>query len=566
MRHPRTNTLLLVFAASFFLNLTDATAQLGLNVSGNLGSGFSYSKQIEGEVANWSMARTNSYNLGLQGNILDARLATFNIAGALSTSDLSSNQQSAAVDSRLLSLLTNVTLLPGKPYPLDLRFSKSRLTSASNTDVLSFGGSWRVVYQEWPSVFLNFDRVNIQNTGQTEADTTFTTGTLRLAKRIFDSDVDAEFGVQHFSDNVQGTSILRHFGRFSDTTPWSPATTLRLIGDYFMQEGSRSMGANFSLLNRPDPTLTRSLGLGVRNTSIDGQEQTTLDANGSLSKAYQPYPTLSIRPFAATFVSRRFDSGEMGNSPLANGSSGTSTGNSLLANGSLGTSVVSTYFPSLIASVDYGAGVSYTKEGSEETNIGMTQQVHAGLESTFLKPVRLRGDYMFTLERTLTERNRHQASLRADAPVTPSLILRSNADFFREDATFSDREATISSKQTTIAIGSGLSYTGIPQLYLDLGANAVRTQTDISSSWLMRVTANVNYRPRDRLTIQLSGLWETDTLNQLTRYELTTRALYQFGQSTVNFEYRFESHKSFDQPGQAHAVMITINRPFRFRF
>lgn len=313
------------------------------------------------------------------------------------------------------------------------------------------------------------------------------------------------------------------------------------------------MGANFSLLNRPDPTLSRSLGLGVRNTSIDGQEQqTTLDANGSLSKAYQPYPTLSIRPFAAAFVSRRFDSGEMGNS--------------MLANWSLGTSLVSTYFRSLTAAVDYGAGLSYTKEGAEESNIGMTQQVHVGLQSSFLEPLRLRGDYMFTLERTLTDRNRHQASLRADAPVTPSLIFRSNADFFHEDATFSDRETTLSSKQTTIALGGGLSYTGIPQLYLDLGANAVRTQTDISSSWLMRVTANVNYRPRDRLTIMLSGLWETDTLNQLTRYELVTRALYQFGQSTVNFEYRFESHKSFDQPGQGHAVMITINRPFRFRF
>ena len=553
MGRCRGNSILLFLAAWLLVALTDANAEWGYGVSGNLGSGLGYSREKQGDVTIWNFARTDNYTLGLNGRVLDPRLATFNIGGALSTADNRSNQKSGAEDSRLLSLIGNLSLLPAKPYPLDLRFSESHLTGGSDTDVLSFGGNWRIVYGDWPSLFLNFDRVNIESTGQARADTTFTTGTMRLAKRLLSSDLDAELGLQNFADDVRGASSFRHFGRLGSTTNYSAATTFRLSGDYFSQEENRSIGSTFSLINRPDPTLSRSLTLGIRNLTGKDQEQTTLDGNGTVSKAFQPFSTLSITPFITTVASQRFAAGGQGESTLINWS--------------LGSSVISRYFASVLASGGYGLGLAYNNSEAEaQTNLGTTQQFNLGLQSALLQPYSLRGDYALVLERTLTDRNRHLFSLRANGPIIPTLFFRSSAEFFKEDATFTSQGATITAKQTNFNLGGGLTYTGIEQLYFDVGANASRIETDVSSSWITRLTANLNYRPRDRLTLMLNGTRESDTLNAQTRYEMIARALYQFGQTTVNLEYRFESRSILGQQGQGQSVRVSINRPFRFSF
>lgn len=552
MRHPKTDRILLFFTGWLLITPPAAWAQLGYQLSGNLGTGFRYTREQQGDFITRITERRDDYSLGLSGRILDPRLATFSIASAFSMSDLNSNQRIGVADSRLQSFIGNLSLLPGRPYPLDLRLSQSHLSSNTDTDVLSFGGTWRLVYGALPSMLLNFDRVNIQSTGQTSADTTFTTGTMRLTKRLFTSDLEAEFGLQNFADELRGTSTLRHFGRISDTTPWSRATTLRFTGDYFIQEETRSAGSTFSLINRPDPTLSRSLSLGVRNLAGRDQEETSLDANGALSKAFQPFATLSVTPFTTTLLSQRF---------AANGA-----GDSTLLNWSSGASLVSSYLRPVLASGDYGLGLSYNKEQERQTNVGTTHQFHAGLLSRTLQPYSIRGDYTFTLERTLTDRNRHLASLRADGPIMPTLLFRSFAEFFDEDAEFTSLRTRIAAKQRSLTFGGGLTYTGIQQLYFDLGANLQRMETEASSSWVSRVTGNVTYRPTDRITFMLNGLMETDTLNRLTRFEILTRVLYQLGQVTINFEYRFESRESFGQPGAGHSVSIGINRPFRFSF
>ncbi len=553
MGRPSVNRLLLFFAAWLLGALPEAGAEWGIGVSGNLGSGLGYTREQQGDATTWSFSRTDNYNLGLNGRILDPRLATFNLGGALSTTDNRSNQKSGAEDSRLLSFIGNLSLLPAKPYPLDLRLSQSHLTSGSDTDVISFGGTWRIVYGDLPSIFLNFDRTNIQSTGEARAETTFTTGTMRLAKRLFSSDLNAEFGLQNFADEVRGASTLRHFGRLDSTTNYSAATTFRLSSDYFSQQENRSIGSNFSLINRPDSTLSQSLSLGIRNLTGKDQGQTTLDGNGAISKAFQPFSTLSITPFVTTTASQRF---------AADGQ-----GDSTLINWSLGNSLVSSYFASVLASSGYGLGLAYNNSEAEgQTNLGTTQQFNLGLQSTLLQPYSVRGDYALTLERTLTERNRHLVSLRANGPIIPALFFRSSAEFFKEDATFPSLGATISAKQANLNLGGGLTYTGIEQLYFDVGANASRAETEVSSSWITRLTANLNYRPRERLTLTLNGTRESDTLNAQTRYEMITRVLFQFGQSMVNLEYRFESHSILNQQGQGHSIHININRPFRFSF
>jgi hypothetical protein len=490
----------------------------------------------------------DTYNLGVNGSILDPRLAMFNIAGALTTNDVRASHNSGGTDSRLLSFVGNLSLLSGKPYPLELRISQSHFTGEGTTDALSYGGSWRVIYGDLPSMVLNFDRSTIDGSGDTKTQSAFTTGSLKLAKRISDSDLEAEFGIQNFTDDVRGTSNTTYFGRASDVTQWSPATSLRLSGDYFIQQDSRSMGSNFSLVNRPDPTLSRSLSLGIVNTAAKDQQGTTLNASGVLFKTYQPYPTLSLTPFTNALALHRFGSGQLEDATQLNWAAGSS--------------LVSTYFRSVVASTDYGLGLSYSQDPEAGSDLGMTQQFHLGLESATLQPYRIRGDYLFTLERTLVERIRNQASLRAEGPVIRSVFFRSYAEFFNDDATFSGQRST----QTSITFGGNLGYTGIQQLYFGLGADVAKMDNDANSSWITRILANLNYTPVPRLSLQLNGARETDTQSALTRYQATAAAAYLYGRTTLRLEYRFESRQTLGQPGRSQSIHFTMNRPFQFSF
>ncbi|MFQ5852013.1 MAG: hypothetical protein ACE5JU_15690 [Candidatus Binatia bacterium] len=543
----------LVTLCLIFFTATGARAKrgYGYSASGNLGTSFNYTRNKQEDRITWTFERANEYTLGLRGVILDPRLANFNISGAISTND-SSFSQREATSSQRYSLSSNITLLSGKKYPLDLRFSRSHSNSKVNTDLFSFGGSWRIIYGALPRIVLNFDRVNAQSTGKPGADTTFTTSTVNLVKRLGTSDVEAEIGLQHFADEVRETSTLRHFGRVSDRTRWSKATTLRFLGNYFSSEGNLSIGSSFSLINRPDVTLSRSLGLAIRNSRSKEQSRTNVEANGALTKSYQPFESLSATPFARALLSRRFASGEQGGS--------------IQTSWSMGVSLVSSYFRSVLATAGYGLGISYANEDEGESTLGRTHQLQVGLESRTLYPYRIRGDYTLSLEQALIDRITHRIALRADAPIKPTLFIRSYAQFLADDAESSDSKTSSSTKQRMLTLGGGLSYTGFRQAYFDLGANATRSNTEIESNWLTQITANLNYRPRERLTLMLNGLRETDRSNDKTRYEVSTRLVYRFGRMTVNFDYRFDSSETSGQFSQGHSVSIRINRPFRFSF
>ena len=553
MRRPWTNCL--PFLVTLYLAFTPAETQAkrgyGYAASGNMGTNFNYTRNTREDSTTWTFERANEYTLGLQGVILDPRLANFNMSGAISTNDSTFSQRDATSSQRY-SLSSNITLLSGKKYPLDLRFSRSHSNSKENTDVFSFGGSWRLIYAALPSITLNFDRVNAESTGKAGTDTTFTTSTVNLTKRLGASDLEAEFGLQNFADEIGGTSTFRHFGRVSDRTRWSKATTLRFLGNYFSSEGNLSIGSSFSLINRPDVTLSRSLGLAMTNNRSKEQSRTNVEANGALTKSYQPFDSLSATPFARALLSRLFASGEQGGS--------------IQTSGSMGVSLVSSYFRQVLATGNYGLGLSYANEDEGESTLGRTHQFQVGLESRTLYPYRIRGDYTLSLEQTLIDRITHRIALRADAPIKPTLFIRSYAQFLADDAESSDSQTSSSTASRTVNLGAGLSYTGFRQAYFDLGANATRSNTEIESNWLTQITANSNYRPTRRMTLELNALRETDRSNDRTRYEISTRLVYRFGRMTVNLDYRFDSSESFGQSSQGHAISIRINRPFRFSF
>ena len=548
MRRLSAARLVILVAAYLSTLPAKASAEWGYTLSGNLGSGVSYIRDTQGEATSWSVNRNDNYSAALDGKIFDPRLATFSLGAALSTNDINAHPRTGDQDTRLLSFIGNLSLLSGKPYPIDLRISQSHFTGSTDTDTLSFGGSWRLLHGNWPALFLNVDRVNIDSSGENPNQTTFTTGTLRASKRIFDSDMDAEFGIQNTTDKVAKTDTARYFGRVSDTTQWSPATTFRVIGDYFLEDQNNSLGANFSLLNRPDPTLSRSFGVAVRRTSNKTQSDTAVDANAVISKTYYPFQTLTITPFTTTIASRHFASGDAESSTLVNWSAGSS--------------LVWSYFRPVLVDAAYGVGLSYDAVEKDRSKFGTTQQFHLGLESRTLTPYRVRGDYTYTMERTLIERDRHQASLRAEAPVRPDLFLRAYGEFFNEDASFEDTK----SKQTILTFGTNASYTGVRRLFFDLGANASRIKNEDGSSWITRITANLNYAPAPRLSFQLGAERETDTLTDATRYVANARAVYLFGRTTVTLEYRFESRRILGEDGTGHRIALTLNRPFRFSF
>ncbi|MFQ5852768.1 MAG: hypothetical protein ACE5JU_19590 [Candidatus Binatia bacterium] len=553
MRRPWTDCL--PFLVTLCLIITPAETQAergyGISASGSMGTNLSYTRQEQEGETTWTFNRANNYTLGLGGKILDPRLATFYISGAISTNDSSASQREAT-NSQNYSFNSNLTLLSGKKYPLDLRFSRFRSNSSTNTDTLSFGGKWRIIYGALPRIVLNFNRLNIQNTGEPGVDTTFTTSTVNLTKRLGASDLEAEIGLQNFADEIRETSTLRYFGRVSDKTRWSKATTLRFLGNYVSSEGSRSIGSSFSLINRPDDTLSRSLGLAISNSSSKEQSSTNVSANGALSKAFQPLKTLSMNSFTSASLSRQFSSGGAGDS--------TNVG------WSLGASLVSRYFRHVLATGGYGLGLSYSIVEEGESTLGRTQQFQVGLESRTLYPFRIRGDYTLSLTQTQTDRISQQFSLHAGGPIKPTLSVRSFARFFRDDVESSDSQRSSSTGSRTVTLGGGLSYTGFRQAYLDLGANATRSEANSESNWITALTANLNFRPIGRMTLTLNGLRETDRSNEQTRYAFTTRVLYRYGRVTVNLDYRFDSSESSGQSSQGHSVSVSINRPFRFSF
>ncbi|MFQ5852535.1 MAG: hypothetical protein ACE5JU_18390, partial [Candidatus Binatia bacterium] len=380
-----------------------------------------------------------------------------------------------------------------------------------------------------------------------------TTGGIGFTKTLGSSRLAAQFGVQHFADDVRGASTFAHFGNFSDEILWSQATSLRFSADYNMAESGRNFCSSFTLVNRPDATLNRSLNLGIRNASFGEDDTTVLDAAGSLSKAFKPYPSLSHNLITRASMTHNFASGE--------------SGDSTNLNWSLGSSAVSTYFRPVLISGAYGLGLTYANQENQGGDIGATQQFRISLQSRTLNPYRARGDYTLTLERTQTDRIRHQLSVGTDGPIASTLFFRSSAEFFADDATFSDQQTKISAQRTGLALSGGLSYTGIRQLFIGLGASAHRHASDSAgSSWITHLTANLNYRPTAKLNLSLIGLRETDSTNGQIRYEALTQARYLFGRSTVNIEYRFESIDAFGVQSLSHRVLIAINRSFRVFF
>ncbi len=535
-RRPGTRLPLLLFT---LLSLSRPGEAQVSSVFGSVSLDYQYEAEESQGTSTSRQAFHHLYNLGVDGKILDPRLATFSLSGTFGSTFLTGE------DTRALAFAGSLSLLQGKPYALTLRHSQSFAMNTTETDITSSGANLRLTYPNLPKLFLDFDRLKVETRGKSPSELTFTTGTARFSHRFQKATLEGEFGMQHFEDGIRGTSKDRYFARASHGITLSPATSFRVVADGFSQEDQATIGSSFSLVNRPDPTLSRSVSLGYRVRRSGDQTVHSMDVSGSLSKSFTLFPWLS-----------------------ANASTSASTSGILAGPGGIGLSwsgggsVVISYLQPVLILADYSLGLSY-QEGQEDP-FGMTHQVHLGLMSRTLEPFRLFGDYFLTLQEASADSTRHFITLKGEAPLTPNLFLRSFADFLSE-ASRSPGPPPTSSEQQIMTAGAGASYRPFFNLSLDFSGSLQRTETLTTSTTTLQANTGLSYLVPifGRPTLSVNGLWERSSQDDRTRFEVRSRLNYLFGQVTLTLEHRFEVRETLGAPAQVNSIFISLIRPFR---
>ncbi|MFQ5852445.1 MAG: DUF1670 domain-containing protein [Candidatus Binatia bacterium] len=522
-------------------------AQLS-SIFGSTGFDYDYEAQETENATTSRQLFRQQYQLGVDGRILDPRLAVFSLSSTFVSTFLEPENTKA------LSLAGNLSLLQAKAFGLTLKGSESFARNGVETDVTSTGALLRLSFPNWPQLFIDFDRLALESRGDSRSEITVTTTKARFSHRFWSTMLNGELGIQSFTDPLADTSQERFFGRLNSTVTLSPATVFRSVSDGFLLGNQLSMRSSYSLENRPDATLSRSVSLGFRSTKAGEDQAYSLDLSGALSKSFSPYSWLQANTFTSAGAAKEFGSQSRGG-----------------FNWSGGSSVALSYFRPVRVLADYTLGVSYETDIAKLETI---QQAHLGLVSRTLDPLRLSGDYFSSLQTGLTESTRHFISGRADIVLTPSLSLRSFADFLTEDSRSSLRsgvttgEAATSTERTATSVGAGASYRPFLDLALDLSGRIQWTESRKTSDTTMG--ANVGLFSKlpiwRRPTLNINGLWERFTVNQESRFEVKSQLNYILGLVTLTLQHRFESRETSGVSGRTNSIRVSLHRPFRIGF
>ncbi|MFQ5658296.1 MAG: hypothetical protein ACE5G5_12200, partial [Candidatus Methylomirabilales bacterium] len=523
-----------------FLLSSKVEAQLS-SIFGSTGFDYEYEMQeTEGASTSRQLFR-QQYQLGVDGRILDPRLATFSLSSAFGSTLLQPE------NTRAFSLAGNLSLLQAKAFGFTLRGSQSFSMNGTETDVTSMGGLLRLTFPNWPQLFIDFDRVAIENRGDSRSETTVTTTKANFSHRFWSAMVNGQIGIQSFTDALSDTSQERYFGRLNSTVALSPATTFRTVNDAFLEGNKLTMNSSYSIENRPDPTLSRSASLGFRSAKAGDEQSYSVDLSGALSKSFAPYPWLQSNTSTSAVAAKEFGSQSRAG-----------------FNWSGSSSAAISYFRPVRILTGYALGVSYQTDIGEPAS---TQQMHLGLASQTLDPLRLSGDYFFGLQTGLTESARHFLVGRANVALTQALSLRSFTDFISENSRSSEPQDS-ATERTAATVGAGASYRPFFNLTLDLSGRIQRTETDGTSATSMGASLSVFSRlpipGRPRLNV--NGLLEHFTANQETRFEVKSRLNYLLGQVTLTVEHRFERRETFGSTGLTNSMRLSLVRPFKISF
>lgn len=538
-RGRRAGALVILILAPLLFS-SEAQAQLS-SVFGNFGFDYNYESQ-QSESASTSQQRfLQQYNLGVDGRIIHPRLAIFSLSSAFSSSFLSEENTRASAFSGTLSLLQ------GAPYGLTLRAGKSFASGEADTEGTTMGANLRIALRDWPHFFVDFDRVTLEAQGDSPSENSITTGKLRLTHRFWSSVVDAEVGVQRFTDSLKDNSQDRYLARLNSTTNWSPTTTLRSVSDGFLQGNQLLSSSTYSLENRPDPTLSRSASFGYRSEKTGDEQRHALNLSGAISKSFTPYPWLQTNAFTSGIAQKTL--GEENQSGFA---------------WSGGSSATILYFRPVALLTDYALAVSYQTDIGQPTTI---QQTHVGAISQTLDRLRLSGDYYFGFQTGENRSLRQFLVGRADLAVTPQLSLRSFADYLTENMRSSDSDG-LSTERKAATVGAGATYRPLFNLNLDLTGQLQWNESPDASGTNMRGNIHVSYfLPLPGTpALDLNGIWERAAITDENRLELRSQLSYRLGQVTFRLEHRIERKEAQGQSGLNNSVHFSVVRPFRFSF
>jgi hypothetical protein len=515
----------------------DGHAQLS-SVFGTIGFDYQFENQRSETTSTSRQLFLQQYNVGIDGRILDPRLATFSFSGAFNSSFLRDENSKATAFSGILSLLQEA------PYGLTLRAGRSFSAGETDTESNSLGANLRLTWPEWPQVYMDFDRVTILTHGDSRADDSITTGKLRFSHRFWSTMVDGEIGVQSFADRINDTSQDRYFARLNNTVNWNPTTTLRSVNDAFLQGNQLGLGSSYFLENRPDPTLSRTLGVSYRSNKAGDEDDHSLNLTGAISKTYAPYTWLQANFFTSAIGQKRFGTEDAAGVAWSGGSSSTMS-----------------YFRPVWLLADYALAVSY------ETTVGQpatTQQIHFGAISQTLEPVRLSGDYFLGLQTGLTQGTRQFLVGKADVVLTPQLSFRSFADFLTEDIQSQD----VMTNRKVATLGGGASYRPVFNLTLDFAGTIQWTDAIDTSGISTRANVRASYfvPAPGSPTLDITGIWERATVTQDNRLEINSRLSYRFGQTIIALEHRLQRRQAVASTGINNSIHFNVSRPFRFGF
>jgi len=527
----------LIIALLVGLLATPAQAQLSA-VYGTIGLDYQYDNDRSEGVSTSRQLFLHQYNLGINGRILDPRLATFFLSGAFSTSFLGEE------NSRATSFSGIVSLLEQAPYSLMLRAGRSLSSGGSDTESNSLGANLRITRPDWPRFNIDFDRITVESSGASRVENSITTGKLHVSHRLWSTMFDGDVGVQNFTDKLNDSSQDRYFGRLNGTLAWSPATTLRSVNDFFLQGNQLGMGSSYSLENRPDPTLSRTLGASYQSSRAGDETNYSLNMTGAISKTFVPYTWLQANFFTSAIAQKRFGSEDPAGVAWSAGNSSTIT-----------------YFRPVWLVADYALAVSYETIVAQPTT---TQQSHFGVISQTLEPVRLSGDYFFALQTGLTHSTRHFFTGKAEAVVTPQLFVRSFADYLIENIQAQER----SSDRKAATVGAGASYRPLFNLSLDLAGNLQWTDDGNTSGITMRGNLRVSYMlpVPGSPTLDINGIWERAAATEDNRFEIDSRLNYRFGQTILMLEHRLQRRQTAGSSGLSNSIHFNVSRPFRLGF
>jgi len=539
-RGRRTGILVIsIFLASLFSS--QAQAQLS-GVFGSVGFDYEYETQKSESASTSRQLFLHQYNLGVDGRILDPRLAIFSLSSSFSSSLLGQE------NSRASSFSGTLSLLQAAPYGLTLRAGRSFGSGGSDTEGSTIGANLRITKPDWPQGSIDFDRTTVESRGDSRTDTSITTGGARFSHRLWSTMFDGELGFQSVADQIADRVQDRYFGRLNGTRAWSPTTTLRSVNDAFLQGNQLGLGSSYSLENRPDPTLSRTLGISYRSNRAGDETDNSLNMTGAISKTFVPYAWLQANTFTSAVAQKTFGAED----------------NSVGFAWSGGSSTVVSYFQPATLLTDYALAVSYQSEPGRPST---TQQAHLGAISRTLEPLRLSGDYYFGYQTGLTRGTRQFIVGRAETILTPGFSMRSFADFLTENTTSSDSDG--SSNENTVAnIGAGASYRPLFNLNLDLAGSVQQNFSRENSGTNMRLNLLVGYLIpiSGTPTLDINGTWERSTVADDSRLEVRSRLNYRLGQATMALEYRFERRTTLNSSGLTNVIRLTFTRPFRISF